>query len=124
MKKFDVVLIFVACVLVAILLGFSSFSVETETAGGGGSGFFSTFIKIALSFFLFFYVMGWKLAQYRDKMYPRFQKLLDYHKIVSDFFQRIFNSLNVPKIPLGDKLSLDSVHVLVIVLVLIFLNIL
>ena len=123
MKKFDVVLILVACVLVAILLGFSSFSVETETAGGG-SGFFSAFIKIALSFFLFFYVMGWKLAQYRDKMYPRFQKLLDYHKIVSDFFQRIFNSLNVPKIQLGDKLSLDSAHVLVIVLVLIFLNIL
>lgn len=123
MKKFDVVLIFVACVLVAILLGFSSVSVETETASGG-SGFFSAFIKIVLSFFLFFYVMGWKLAQYRDKMYPRFQKLLDYHKIVSDFFQRIFNSLNVPKIQLGDKLSLDSAHVFVIVLVLILLNIL
>lgn len=123
MKKFDVVLILVACVLVAMLLGFSSFSVETEPAGGG-SGFFSAFIKIALSFFLFFYVMGWKLVQYRDKMYPRFQKLLDYHKVVSDFFQRIFNSLNVPKIQLGDKLSLDSAHVLVIVLVLILLNIL
>lgn len=62
MKKFDVVLIFVACVLVAILLGFSSFSVETETAGGGGSGFFSTFIKIALSFFCFFtsWVGNWR----------------------------------------------------------------
>lgn len=116
MKTFDVVLIFVALVLFFLLIGFDSSLL--------GSFGFSVVFKILLAIFLFFYVMGWKLSQYRDKMFPALQKIVDYQKIVGEFLQNMFNALNVPKIKLGEKLSVDSAHVVIIVLILIFLIIL
>ena len=116
MKTFDVVLIFVALVLVFLLVGFDSSLFD-------GFGF-SLVLKIILALFLFFYFMGWKLSQYKDKMYPTLQKFVDYQKKVSEVLQNIFVALNVPKIQLGEKLSVDSVHIVIVALVLIFLIIL
>lgn len=116
MKTFDVVLIFVALVLVFLLVGFDSSLFD-------GFGF-SLVLKIILALFLFFYFMGWKLSQYKDKMYPTLQKFVDYQKKVSEVLQNVFVALNVPKIQLGEKLSVDSVHIVIVALVLIFLIIL
>ena len=116
MKTFDVVLIFVALVLVFLLVGFDSSLFD-------GFGF-SLVLKIILALFLFFYFMGWKLSQYKDKMYPTLQKFVDYQKKVSEVLQNIFVALNVPKIQLGEKLSVGSVHIVIVALVLIFLIIL
>lgn len=114
MKKLDIILLSVAFVLIVVLLGGKS-DVTTNLFD------YSIIVKLFSALFLLFYILGWKLQSYEDKTFPRIKKILSIKEINSKLHQT-FQFL--PSIEIGNRLKIDSLEIVIISFVLIFLIIL
>jgi hypothetical protein len=115
MKKLDIILLSVAFVLIVVLLGGKS-DVTTNLFD------YSIIVKLFSALFLLFYILGWKLQSYEDKTFPRIKKILSIYKEINSKLHQTFQFL--PSIEIGNRLKIDSLEIVIISFVLIFLIIL
>ena len=102
---------------IALLIGIALILLGTLTRGNWIIG-----LKLLCAMFLITLVLHWKIAPFKQQLFPKYQKAFG---VTERMFIRLQNILGfIPKIQLGQGLLLDTSLVVCIILILMILVVL